>query len=216
MRERVKVFIVDDHPSIVDGLKAKFSGVESIEVIGSAGDKNSLLNSLKFSVNNIDVLVMDMNIKDTPIIPLIKTIRSDYKQIKIVAYSNYDIKSLINKAFEAGISGYVLKESGAEELINAINLAMKGISFQSDLNTNKPENSFFDRHDNFAIHGSLSQRESEVLKLIAEGKSNKEIGELLYLSWTTVSTHRRNIKKKLSAKSTADLIAAARKLGLIH
>ena len=212
---KIRLFIVDDHQSIIDGLMMRFENELGVEVVGFASSKKDLFHQLISHNTYIDIILLDMNLHNDPILSIIETIRKSYPQLKIIAYSTYNTPSLIKRVQEAGVSGYVSKEKGPKELLEAIKAVYADKTY---IEVEKPKKSGpgnFKNEDPFQLRNLLSPRETEILKLIVTGKTNREIGEELSIATNTVNTHRRNIKSKTDSKTTVDLIAFSRKIGLI-
>lgn len=212
----IKLYIVDDHKMIRDGIKAMVKHFDNIKVIGEAANGEMALNELSSSVNKPDVVLLDINM------PILNGIRTTEKLLEnsdynILAISmNHDTLS-ISKMLKAGALGYILKDSGEEELIEAIRTVAEGNTYftkevaYSMMGTMVKKNT-----KEISKEGSeLSKREVEVLQLIANGMTNKEIGEQLFISPRTVDTHRRNLLQKTGAKNSAGLVSYATKKGYI-
>jgi DNA-binding NarL/FixJ family response regulator len=157
-----------------------------------------------------DVLLMDINLPDSSGIDLCREVKEKYPSIFILGLSTFNQQSFIEKMLANGASGYVLKNATKEELIEAIHTVIKGkeyLSFDAAVALRKPQNE--------NITPVITRREKEVLALIAEGFTNNEIASKLFISITTVDTHRKNVLSKLGAKNTASLIKIAAQLKLI-
>lgn len=200
----IRVFIVDDHPLVLEGLKSLLDGVKGIEMAGYAMNAQSCLGY--FVRNTADVVLMDINLPDMSGLDLCKEMRSKYPGIPIVGLSTFSQGSYVLEMMKNGASGYVLKNAGKEELLEAIRKVSQGQTFLSfeagqslwkesaQANNQLPE---------------LSGREKEVLTLIAEGLTNPEIAAKLYLSPSTIDSHRKNLLAKLNVKNTASLVRFA-------
>jgi DNA-binding NarL/FixJ family response regulator len=156
-----------------------------------------------------DVILMDINLPDKSGIDLCREVKEKYASVFIVGLSTFNQQSFIEKMMDSGSSGYVLKNATKEELMEAIEQVAKGKMYLSD------EASQTLRKKNEHTSIVLTRREKEVLGLIAEGMTNNEIGDKLFISTTTVDTHRKNLLAKLEAKNTASLVRIASQLQLI-
>lgn len=205
---KIKLIITDDHKMFREGIKNILNDREDIEVLYEAGSGEELLE--KLSQQTADVILMDINMPGINGIETSKIIKKKYPNTHILALSTSDDDNYIIEMLNTGAKGYVLKSTGMEELISAIKTVAKGDSYFckeasnviiNQLNTSKAgkkQKSFSDI--------PLTEREIEILKLIAEGLTNKEIADRLFISVRTVDTHRRNLHQKLNIKNTAGLI----------
>jgi DNA-binding NarL/FixJ family response regulator len=200
------VFIVDDHYMVIEGLRSLLQNEKGIEWAGHAMTAASSLAFLK--QQQPDVILMDINLPDKSGIDLCKEVKERYPSVFIIGLSTFNQQSFIQKMMDNGASGYVLKNATQEELTDAISTVMKGKTYLSDEASHTLR-----KEDAPAI--VLTRREKEVLGLIADGLTNAETAQKLFISVTTVDTHRKNLLTKLEAKNTASLIRIATQLQLI-
>lgn len=196
-----RIFITDDHYMIVEGIRSLLQYEPEIEWMGHATNAVSCLAFLQ--QQQPDVLLMDINLPDKSGIDLCKEVKSRYPRIHILGLSSYNQQSYIQKMIANGASGYVLKNATREELLEAIETVMKGdkfFSLEAAETIKKNEDSRIP---------VLTRREKEVLALIGLGLTNHEIAEKLFISTTTVDTHRKNLLSKFEAKNTATMIHLA-------
>jgi DNA-binding NarL/FixJ family response regulator len=194
------VFIVDDHYMVVEGIRSLLQHETNVEWTGHAMNAASCRAFLK--QRKPDVILMDINLPDTSGIELCKEVKELYPSVFIIGLSTFNQQSFIQKMLDNGASGYVLKNATQEELLEAIETVMKGktfLSVEASQTLRKDEG-------NQII---LTRREKEVLELIAEGLTNNEIAQKLFISVTTVDTHRKNLLAKFGARNIASLIKAA-------
>jgi two-component system nitrate/nitrite response regulator NarL len=203
MSERVaiKVLLIDNHPLVLDGLKAVLQTFENIEVVGSAGSAADGLELAKS--NRPQVVLMDINMPKLNGIEAIELFRSVIPDVRIVMLSMHDSREYISSSVMRGAAGYVLKDVSTDEIVKAIETVANGGSFFS---TGVSE-ILMDRASN--DDGALTPREKETLTHIAAGKSNREMAAILGISESTVETHRKKLKRKLGISSTAGLIRYA-------
>lgn len=212
--ESIKVFIADDHQIIIDGLKSVLDEARQIEVVGYANDGKDTLERLDLITP--DVLILDIEMPVFNGIEVTRQLKNNQNNIKIIILSMYNEPGLIKKLEAMGVDGFLLKNSDQEELVKAINTVVSGQKyFSSNLHQHqeKKANTFSEIPSREFI--DLTTREIEILKLIAEGLSNKEIGEQLYISHRTVDTHRTNLMKKLGVNKIAGLIKFAIQNGYV-
>jgi DNA-binding NarL/FixJ family response regulator len=203
----ISVFITDDHYMVVEGIRSLLQTEKNIEWLGHAMNAASCRAFLQ--QQQPDVILMDINLPDTSGIDLCKEIKAKYPAIHIVGLSSFNQQSYIRKMVENGASGYVLKNATREELIEAIETVMSGQTYMS-LEAAAAEGNFDDSKTPV-----ITRREKEILLLIADGLTNNKIADKLFISTTTVDTHRKNLLTKFEAKNTATLIRMAAQLGLI-
>jgi DNA-binding NarL/FixJ family response regulator len=195
-----KIFIVDDHYMVIEGIRSLLQNEKSIEWMGHAMNAASCLAFLNKQLP--DVILMDINLPDISGIDLCKEVKTKYPSVFIIGLSTFNQQSFIQKMMDNGASGYVLKNATQEELTSAIETVMKGKTYLSEeaSNTLRKEN---------GASIVLTRREKEVLELIADGMTNAEIAQKLFVSVTTVDTHRKNLLAKFDTKNTAALIKIA-------
>lgn len=194
-----KLFIVDDHYMVIEGIRSLIQH-ESIEWVGHAMNAASCLAFLQKQLP--DIILMDINLPDKNGIDLCREVKEKYPSVFIIGLSTFNQQSFIEKMIDNGASGYVLKNVTQEELIRAIEVVSKGKLFLSE------EASQTLRKSKEAPI-VLTRREKEILELIAEGLTNNEIGGKLFISPSTVDTHRKNILIKFGVNNTAHLIKKA-------
>ncbi len=192
-----KVFIVDDHYMVIEGIRSLLQNEKNIEWAGHASNAASCLAYLH--QQQPDVILMDINLPDKSGIDLCKEVKEKYPSVFIIGLSTFNQLSFIQKMIDNGASGYVLKNATQQELMEAIETVATGktyLSFEVSQTLRNTNNSTV----------VLTRREKEVLNLIAEGMTNNEIAKKLFISSTTVDTHRKNLLEKLNARNTAALI----------
>lgn len=204
----IKVFIVDDHYMVIEGIHSLLQHENKIEWVGHATNAASCTSFLQN--NTTDVILMDINLPDKSGIDLCREVKKSNPGVHVLALSTFNQQSFIEKMLESGASGYLLKNATQEELLEGIETVMKGKQYLSfDAATalrQAPENS------NAPI---ITRREKEVLGLIADGMTNGEIAQQLFISIATVDTHRKNLLAKFDVKNTALLIKMAAQMQLI-
>lgn len=196
-----KVFIVDDHYMVIEGIRSLLQNDKEIEWMGHASNAASCMAFIK--TNQPDVILMDINLPDKSGIDLCKEVRSTYPHVFVIGLSTFNQLSFIEKMLEYGASGYLLKNADRSEIIQAIDAVMHGKQYLS------ADASQVVKHAHNDNNTMLTRREKEVLALIAEGLTNQEIANQIFVSVSTVDTHRKNLLQKLNAKNTAALVKLA-------
>jgi DNA-binding NarL/FixJ family response regulator len=196
-----KVFIVDDHYMVIEGIRSLLQNEKEIEWIGHASNAASCLAFIK--TNQPDVILMDINLPDKSGIDLCKEVKAAYPNVFVIGLSTFNQLSFIEKMLQYGASGYLLKNADCSEIVQAIDAVMHGKQYLSIEAAQVIKHA---HSDNATI---LTRREKEVLALIAEGLTNQEIATQLFVSVSTVDTHRKNLLQKLNAKNTASLVKLA-------
>src|SRR5690554_787646 len=210
----IKVLIADDHQLSREGLVNLISSAPDIEVIGEA--KDGLEATKQAKKLNPDLILIDIGMPVMNGIEATKTIKRDDPQIKIIAVSMHSDRQFVKGVLEAGADGYLLKNCTYRQLIDAIQSVVSGKKYLSDDITEMVIQGYLDPEEEIENKNDLSERELEVLKLYAEGKSTREISERLFISVKTVGTHKQHIFEKLGIKSNADMIKYAIREGLIQ
>ena len=203
---KTSIFIVDDHYMVIEGIRSLLQNEKGIEWMGHATNAASCLGFLKNQ--QPDIILMDINLPDMSGIDLCKEVRQKFPSVFVLGLSTFNQQAFIRNMIDNGASGYVLKNADKEELLEAIVAVQQGKTFLS----HEANLSLRDKEDKMP---PISRREKEVLLLIAEGLTNNEIADKLFISVPTVNTHRKSLLEKLEAKNTAILIGRATKLGLI-
>ena len=214
--QKIKIIIVDDHKMFRDGIRALLEKEKNMEVVADAKDANELISILKNTVP--DIILMDIDMGETNGIDATIEVKKNYPDVNILALSMHGEHNYILKMLEAGATGYILKNAGKEEMLTAIISVASGNSyFSREVSSrlieylNKPQVNIKNTDKNIP----LTNREIEILKLIAQEYSNSEIAEELFISIRTVDTHRRNLIEKLGVKNTAGLVRFAIRKGLV-
>ena len=211
-----KILLIDDHQVILESLKLLFRSIENIEVVGTLNDSR-LVNT--FLENNaVDLVISDFHIPYLSGVDLTLQIRKNHSHIKVMLLTMAEDAPHIREAIKAGVSGYLLKKTNKEELTLAIGQIMAGKKFFSqdvidELTANTDDDG---NNANPATIQHLTEREIEILKLIALEYSSNEIAEKLFITISTVETHRRNLFQKLNVKSAIGLTKYALKHGLVE
>ncbi len=202
----VSIFIVDDHYLVIEGIRSILQTEKKIEWLGHAMNAASCLDFLKH--HQPDVILMDVNLPDKNGTELCKEVKKLYPSLLILGLSTFNQQAVVRNMMENGASGYVLKNATKEELLEAIGLVMKGDTYFSQ----EVEHALSEPQPQQPV---ITRREKEVLQLIAEGLTNTEIADKLFISIPTVNTHRKSILEKFEVKNTATLIGKAIKLGIV-
>jgi len=198
----IRLIITDDHPVIRDGIKTVLANNKEIVLAGCAADGAELLELLE--TKKADVILMDINMPGINGIEATKLVKKKYPDIKVISFSQYDEKRFIKQMLKNGANGYLLKNSSASEMVNAIKITHSGGMYLSEDLPNvfgeKPK-----RRSNY-LFPNLTGREIDVLKEICREKNTTEIADTLFLSPNTIETHRANLLLKVGVKNTAGLV----------
>jgi DNA-binding NarL/FixJ family response regulator len=205
----IRVYIVEDHAVVIEGIYSLLQKEKDIEMAGYA---NNAENCLQYFIKDTaDVILMDISLPDMNGIDLCKQIKHTYPTVMVLALSTFNQGTYIRKMMESGASGYLLKNAGKQEIIDAIKTVVKGktyISFEAGQalkSVTQQQNAI----------PPLTKREKEILSHIAEGLTNVQISEKLFISIDTVDSHRKNLHTKLNVKNTAMLIRFAMENNLL-
>lgn len=218
MTEKKNILIIDDHPLFREGLKSIVERDSRFKVVGEAGTgKQGLRMAQKLKP---DLAVVDISLPDINGIQVTTEMQSSLPKTKIMIVSMHSKIDYIAEGFQAGATGYVAKDSASDRLIQGIESVLKGEFFLDSSISHQVVEKLMkfpvkEAKITDADYGSLTPREQEVMRLLAEGSSPKDIAEKLCISPKTVENHRANIMKKLDIHSTMELVRYAARLGLI-
>lgn len=206
---KIRVFLADDHKILRESLVILLSQQENIEVVGAAGDGQEAYR--KILELKPDIAVLDISIPRLNGLDLAEKLKTELPEVKVVILTMHKSGEFVSKALCAGVRGYVLKDNALEELIECIELVFaRKIYLSQDITGIVVEGFVHNSRDSVESgESAISSREREILQLLAEGKSNKDISDLLNLSIKTVETHRANIMRKLNFKNITDLVLYA-------
>jgi DNA-binding NarL/FixJ family response regulator len=196
--EPIRILLVDDHPLVRDGLRARLEAVPGLEVVAEAGSAAEALER----ASGADLVLMDLNMRGGSGIEATGQLVNRYPGIAVLILSMHDKLEYVTQAMQAGARGYVLKDAPGKDIVLAIETVMSGGIYYSPVLARQLARPV--QQDN-----QLTTREQEVLQHIAKGESNKQIARELALSVRTVETHRLNIKRKLGIEGQAELIRFA-------
>src|SRR6056297_149397 len=217
MENKATVFIAEDHQLFRDGLKAMLASKEGLEVIGEASDGLEAINSIK--KKQPDLLLLDLSMPRLSGISVIKELRRLFPDMRILVLTIHESDQYVIETFEAGANGYCIKDASRDELLLAINSVLNGKTYISPGISENVMEGYLQGHKKIKSKSSwesLTHREREVLKLLSEGYTNKQIGGFLNISGKTVEKHRANIMQKLDLHNAAALTAFAIDQGLIQ
>lgn len=210
MENKIKIVLLDDHQMFRDGVKAVLGDEAHIELIGETGSGKELFELL--AQIEPDLVITDISLPDISGIEVASRIVKLYPNVKVLMLSMHTNEEFIVKALEAGAHGYLPKDTSMEELLEAINTIYLGENyFNKDISNVILKGLINKSKSNSAEEKAeaLTRREKEIVKLVVEGLSNKEIAEKLYISIRTVDSHKTNILQKLNLKSTVELVKYA-------
>ena len=220
--ETIKVLIAEDHQIFAEGLKSVLEGSRQfrIKVVAEEATGQKLPDVV--AEHRPDVLLLDLNLSGEDGLLLLPRIKRETRGMRVIVLTMYDDPKIIAAAFKAGANGYVLKGYAIQDLFKAIDSVMQGEEFigqgveaptdRTDMPLTLTTHAYADR---FVKRYQLTKREIEVLKLITQALSNKEIARELYISDQTVSVHRKNIMRKLGVNNTAGLLAIVYSDGVV-
>jgi DNA-binding NarL/FixJ family response regulator len=195
----IGVILVDNHPVVVDGLRKVLETYDGIEVLGIAHDVDTALPLI--AAQKPQVVLVDINMPRINGIDAIGLIKAEYSKCHVVMLSMHDSREYISSSILQGAKGYVLKDVPIDEIVAAIRAVAAGGTYFSNGVRDLLLNARFDRQ---VVR--LTTREHAIALLVAEGRSSREIGDMLCISEKTVETHRKHIKRKLNVSTTAELV----------
>lgn len=208
----IKIILVDDHTVFRQGIRMLLSLQKDIEVIGEA--ENGSLAVAMVQKLKPDVVLMDIAMKGMDGLTASKDILAISPKTKVILLTQHENKEYILPALKIGVAGYVLKRAAADEVVNAIRTTFQGRSFLDPEIADIVVNAY--RQGNEDVYETLTEREREILILLAKDHTNNEIASILYISYKTVDYHRTNLMKKLNLHSKVELTKYALRRGLIN
>jgi DNA-binding NarL/FixJ family response regulator len=217
MKEKIKVYLADDHQMLIEGMKAVIKTNANFEVVGfSLNGVNLVDNAIEAKT---DILVMDINMPEKDGLQVLKELSKSKMLFKVIILSSYDDLKLVREVIKLGAKGYLTKQCVAESIVEALHEVQNGEEYFCRTMREKIFESFSQEDENNDIEiipiTSLTERELVIIKLIALEYSGKKISEKLFISTNTVETHRKNLLKKLKVKGSIGLVKYAIKNNLI-
>lgn len=210
----IRIVITDDHQLFRVGIANLLSGSPQIEIVGQAENGQEAIEKAKLL--KPDIVIMDLTLPVINGVDVTRILYNELPEVRVLVLSMHADKKYIKDALEAGAYGYLFKDCTYDQLLEAIHTVFQGKKYLSDKITEVLIQDYLNRDEE--IHDSsqdLSERELKILKLIAEGKSTREISDLLFISVKTIGTHKQHILEKLNLKTSADLIKYAIKNGIV-
>lgn len=197
------LFIIDDHQMVVDGLISLLNNEEKYRIVGFSNQPKEVMQQLEEL--DVNILLTDINMPEMTGVELTRCVKKKFPRVKVLALSMFGERQVIKEMIDAGVSGYILKNTGKRELIEALDQLVKGDTFFGSEVTDELMKSFKSTDNN----SHLTNREIEIIRLIENENSNKKIADMLFISERTVETHRKNIFRKTNTQSIVGLIKYA-------
>lgn len=208
--KKVKVILVDDHQMFRDGVKSILHDEETIEVIGEVGSGEKLYEMLK--TVKPDLVITDISMPDISGIDITRHLAGNYPDIKVLILSMHKNVEFITNSLAAGANGYLPKDTSMKELLEAIEVISRGGNYFNRDISDTLLSSIIKKSKSQSTEAkavSITAREREIINLVVEGLTNKEIAERLFISIRTVDSHKNNLMQKLNLKSTVELVKYA-------
>ncbi|RYU89271.1 response regulator transcription factor [Mucilaginibacter terrigena] len=199
-----RIFIVDDHQMVIDGLRLIIDTISGFEIVGESTSATQALDCL--AALNADILLTDVSMPEMSGIELTRLVKKKFPHIKIIALSMFSESQVVAEMIDAGISGYILKNTGKQELIEALNKVSSGQNYFGQDITLQLMKSFKRNQDESS---RLTDREIEIIRMIEQDFGNKQIADMLFISERTVETHRKNILRKTNTQTVVGLLKYA-------
>ena len=210
----IRIIITDDHQLFREGIANLLSASPQLEIIAMAENGQEAIKKAKKL--KPDIVIMDLSLPIINGVDATRILHNELPETKVLILSMHAEKNYIKEALGAGAFGYLFKDCTYDQLIEAINTVYQGKKYLSDKITEVLIHDYLSKDDEIPDNSQeLSERESEILKLFAEGKTTREISVILFISIKTVGTHKQHILEKLNLKSTSDLIKYAIKKGIV-
>jgi len=217
---KIRILLADDHAILRDGLRYILNTTSDYEIVGEAGDGKEAID--KIEKYRPDIAILDISMPTITGIEISRQVKKYFPGTKIIILSRHDNEEYVNQVLKYGVNGYILKDDAGADLLKAISEIMKGNIYLSPRIMTRivGDYTYGRRWESPRVRNSvfetLTSRETEILKLIAESKTNAEISAALRISCKTVKVHRANIMQKLHAHKVTDLVKYALKQGLVE
>ncbi|HEU5292926.1 MAG TPA: response regulator transcription factor [Cyclobacteriaceae bacterium] len=215
--KKIKILIADDHKLIRDGIEAMLAGIDEIVIIDSVASGEEAINSVR--QNKPDVILMDIMMGGMTGIEATRWIKESDSSVKIILVTMEISKEYVSAGIKSGVDGYLPKDIDKQTLVEAIRAVNSGGRFFTDAIMKLVFEDFYTheklKSNDTKLPNELTKREYEILGLVASGKTNKELAEMLFISVKTVETHKTNILEKLGLRNTTELIKYAIKNNII-
>jgi len=207
----IRVMIADDHNMFVDGVELILDGIENIQVVSKCYTGTEVFEKLAHIP--ADVILLDINLPGMNGLEVCQKLSKDYPAVKVLALSMHNEESFVTEILKYGAQGYILKNTGKKELINAIETVFEGQSYFSEEVTETIMKSLVHQKSgnkkSSILSPKISRREKEVLELIVKEHTTQEIADTLFISLKTVESHRRSLLTKMGVRNTAGLVRVA-------
>jgi len=212
---KIRILLADDHGLVREGLRMVLDAQPDLEVVAEAGDGTEALR--KALREDVELAILDVAMPGMTGLQVAREIGARRPELRVLMLSMHDNEQYFFEALKAGASGYVLKSGANRELVDACRAAMRGEPFLYPAAVTALIRDFLERDDPEALpRDPLSEREQDVVKLIAEGHTNEEIAEILMIARKTVDRHRSNVLEKLGLRNRVDLTRYAIRRGLVE
>ena len=206
--EKIKIIVVDDHPMVIEGMKAMLNQIRYVELCATASNAYEAMEKVK--ENQPDLVITDINMPEISGVELTSKLKKEFPNLKILGMSTFNERSYISQMIQNGADGFLVKSASKEEIETAISSVLDGkmyLSSDAGISTSEQKE--------LKNQPTLTRREKEILTLISEGFTNPQIAEKLFISLYTVETHRKNLLSKFNTNNTASLIKIAATNGLL-
>ncbi|MBE2273398.1 MAG: response regulator transcription factor [Flavobacteriales bacterium] len=206
--DKIKIIVVDDHPMVIEGMKAMLNQIRYVELCATASNAYEAMEKVK--ENQPDLVITDINMPEISGVELTSKLKKEFPNLKIIGMSTFNERSYIAQMIQNGADGFLVKSASKEEIETAISSVLDGkMHLSSDAGMSTSE------QKELKNQPTLTSREKEILTLISEGFTNPQIAEKLFISLYTVETHRKNLLSKFNTNNTASLIKIAATNGLL-
>lgn len=213
MKNTIKIVIADDHEVLIDGLMALFAPEPDLQVVGRALNGKQLLTLMENKP--VDLVIMDIDMPEMNGVVATKELKAKYPEVKVLVLTMYSTSDFVKNLLRSGADGYMLKYAAKKDLIKAVRAVADDQLFYTPEIANEVMNSFREKEESAAEVVTLSNREKEIVTMVAMELTSKEIADQLFLSYHTVERHRKNVLAKLGLKNSAGLTRYAIKKGWI-